>query len=97
VVTEAQDDKRRANAEDPQDKKGEIPKFDLAEDIMAEQRKITAIRRKAPGGKTKIQKAENNHKTVSQTGEFQTPFSSEQQQIIAEIVEGDIERLYRGR
>ncbi|HUU19674.1 MAG TPA: hypothetical protein VMW72_21165 [Sedimentisphaerales bacterium] len=27
----------------------EIPKFDLAEQIMAEQRKITAIRRKAPG------------------------------------------------
>jgi len=27
----------------------EIPKFDLAEQILAEQRKITAIRRKAPG------------------------------------------------
>ncbi len=31
----------------------EIPRFDLAEQIMAEQRKITAIRRKAPGKKTK--------------------------------------------
>ncbi len=29
----------------------EIPKFDLAEQILAEQRKITAIRRKAPGKK----------------------------------------------
>lgn len=27
----------------------EIPKFDLAEQILAEQRKITSIRRKAPG------------------------------------------------
>ena len=27
----------------------EIPKFDLAEQIMAEQRKITAVKRKAPG------------------------------------------------
>jgi len=27
----------------------QIPKFDLAEQILAEQRKITAIRRKAPG------------------------------------------------
>ena len=27
----------------------EIPKFDLAEQIMAEQRKITSVKRKAPG------------------------------------------------
>ena len=33
----------------PLDGRGEIPKFDLAEQILAEQRKITAIRRKAPG------------------------------------------------
>jgi len=33
----------------PSDGGGEIPKFDLAEQILAEQRKITAIRRKAPG------------------------------------------------
>ncbi len=30
------------------EQKSKIPKFDLAEEIMAEQRKITAIRRKAP-------------------------------------------------
>ncbi len=35
----------------PSDGRGEIPKFDLAEQILAEQRKITAIRRKAPGKK----------------------------------------------
>ncbi len=39
VPTEAADSER---------KKGKIPKFDLAEEIMAEQRKITAIKRKAP-------------------------------------------------
>jgi len=33
----------------PSHKTSQIPKFDLAEQIMAEQRKITAIRRKAPG------------------------------------------------
>ncbi|MHC4173035.1 MAG: hypothetical protein ACYTBX_06525 [Planctomycetota bacterium] len=37
-----------AKAADVEQKKSEIPKFDLAEEIMAEQRKITAIRRKAP-------------------------------------------------
>ena len=35
-------------ATDAEQKRGKIPKFDLAEEIMAEQRKITAIRRKAP-------------------------------------------------
>ena len=33
---------------DVEQKKGKIPKFDLAKEIMAEQRKITAIKRKAP-------------------------------------------------
>ena len=37
-----------AEGADVEQKKGKIPKFDLAEEIMAEQRKITAIRRKAP-------------------------------------------------
>jgi len=34
---------------DANQQKREIPRFDLAEEILAEQRKITAIRRKAPG------------------------------------------------
>ncbi len=37
-----------AEGADVEQKKGKIPKFDLAKEIMAEQRKITAIRRKAP-------------------------------------------------
>jgi len=40
---------REASESRPSDGRGEIPKFDLAEQILAEQRKITAIRRKAPG------------------------------------------------
>jgi hypothetical protein len=54
--TNKQDDTDVLRAEDiqeaseprPSDGRGEIPKFDLAEQILAEQRKITAIRRKAP-------------------------------------------------
>ncbi len=42
---------QEANESRPSDGRGEIPKFDLAEQILAEQRKITAIRRKAPGKK----------------------------------------------
>jgi len=82
-------------AENAEPRKNEIPKFDLAEDIMAEQRKITAIRRKAPAGKSAVQAAEPRNKTTSRTGEMQTPLSSEQQQIIVEIVAKDIERLCR--
>ena len=81
--------------ENAEPKKNEIPKFDLAEQILAEQRKTTAIRRKAPGGKSAVQAAESQNKTTSRTGEMQTPPLSEQQQIIAEIVEKDIERLCR--
>jgi len=40
---------REASEPRPSDGRGGIPKFDLAEQILAEQRKITAIRRKAPG------------------------------------------------
>ena len=55
--TNKQDDTDVLRAEDiqdaseprPSDGRGEIPKFDLAEQILAEQRKITAVRRKAPG------------------------------------------------
>ncbi len=76
--------------------KTEIPRFDLAEEIMAEQRKITAIRRKAPGKKTKAQEAELQAGPVGYTVEQPTPGQSEQTRIIAEIVTRDIERLCRG-
>jgi hypothetical protein len=74
----------------------EIPKFDLAEQIMAEQRKITAIRRKAPGQKTK---APDRQPRIESTGyDIEPPPQalSEKELIIAEIVARDIEKLYRG-
>jgi len=73
----------------------EIPKFDLAEQIMAEQRKITAIRRKAPGKKTKALSQRPKPKSIGYNIE-QPPILSEQEQIIADIVSRDIEELYRG-
>ena len=75
----------------------EIPKFDLAEDIMAEQRKITAIKRKAPSKKIQAQKPQPQAEPVGYTTiEPPTPGQPEQDQIIAEIVARDIERLCRG-
>ena len=76
-------------------KTNEIPKFDLAEQIMAEQRKITAIRRKAPGQKTKTP---DRQPRIESTGYAIEPprALSEKELIIAEIVARDIEKLYRG-
>jgi len=109
----------------------EIPKFDLAEQILAEQRKITAIRRKGPGkpqrlpslapAVTRVQaqdgaagkkprapdrqpqaqstdyaiKQPPSTRTSQQSAASQSSILSEQEQIVAEIVARDIEKLYR--
>ena len=69
----------------------EIPRFDLAEQILAEQRKITAIRRKAPN---KAVARRSGHGTRATGHENRGGgLFPEQQQIIAEIVARDIENL----
>jgi hypothetical protein len=77
-------------------KEGEIPTFDLAEDIMAEQRKTAALRRKAPGKKTEDKSQELQAEAVGYTIGQPILEKSEQDRIIAEIVARDIERLRRG-
>ncbi len=79
-----------------QQEKMEIPRFDLAEEIMAEQRKITAIRRKAPGKKFDAQPEQMQAKPVDYALGRSIPWQSGQDQIIAEIVTRDIEKLRRG-
>ena len=85
-----------AEPADTKQKRSEIPKFDLAEEIMAEQRKITAIRRKAPGQKTEAQNEERQAESIGRAIEQPPAALSEQEQIIAEIVARDIEKLCRG-
>jgi len=67
----------------------EVPAFDLAEEIMSQQRKITATRRKAPGEKAKRPKVKRRIESVVNIGGE----SSRQNRIIAEIVARDIEKL----
>ena len=69
---------------------GMVPNFDLAEDIMAHQRSITAVRRKSPAEK-EIHKTEPLH-INKPTAEPQQPADAVNQ-AIAEIVAKDIERL----
>lgn len=74
-------------------KAGEIPKFDLAEQIMAEQRKIAAVKRKGPGRKAEPARRPRRAESIGHALK-PPPVLSEQDQIIAEIVASDIEKLY---
>lgn len=76
--------------------KSEIPRFDLAEKIMVKQRRITAIRRKAPGQRDE---AQSQQPKVESIGYTIGPSSvlSEQERIIAEIVTRDIEKFVQWR
>jgi hypothetical protein len=83
-----------ARPEDAGRPANEIPKFDLAEQILAEQRKLASVKRKGPRKRTKAPATEAV-KPVARTIESPT-IPSEQEQIIAEIVAGDIEELVAG-
>ena len=76
--------------------KSDIPRFDLAEKIMAEQRRITAVRRKGPGQQDEAQEQEREAESLNNTEEPVPQALSEEEQIIAEIVSRDIEVLCRG-
>ena len=80
------------NSQPPKDDSA-IPKFDLAEEILAEQRKISAVKRKAPGRKIE---AISRQQDAESAGIEQPPHVlSEQEQIVAEIVARDIQALCR--
>ena len=71
----------------------DIPKFDLAEQILAEQRKLSAVRRKGPTKRAKAPAPKKVH-PVAHIVE-PPPILSEQEHIIAEIVARDIENLVK--
>ncbi len=73
-----------------------IPKFDLAEQIMSEQRKNASVRRKAPARKAQLRPRQPKFDPVLCTMTSR-PESLGQDQVVADIVARDIERLCRGR
>jgi hypothetical protein len=73
-----------------------IPKFDLAEEIMAEQRKVAATRRKGPGRKANAVKREIPEPAAPVPFPEPVRLSSEAEQVIAEIVARDIRQLCGG-
>jgi len=81
--------------EDEMQETGEIPKFDLAGQIMAEQRKITAIRRKGPGKMVSPPQKQHPAESIGRNV-MPRPILSGPGQIISEIVARDIEELCIG-
>ncbi|MGB7583000.1 MAG: hypothetical protein WBL85_11210 [Sedimentisphaerales bacterium] len=69
----------------------DIPHFDLAEDIMVEHRRLTAERRRGPGGSAPAEKKP----FLSRYG-FSEGFNAAGDPVIADIVARDIELLCRG-
>lgn len=74
----------------------EIPQFDLAQDILAEQRKAAAVRRKGPAGQAKAEGKGPQARLDAHVVEPPPP-EPEADRIITEIVARDIERLGRGK
>ena len=73
----------------------DIPRFDLAEDIMSEHRRLTAGRRKGPGGSVPADLTPVKKPFLSRYG-FSEGFNAAGDPVIADIVARDIERLCRG-
>jgi hypothetical protein len=79
---------------------GPIPTLDLGEKILAEQRRMTARKRKAPGSASSAEKPITRPPVVAMRAERAVePLAqdvAELQQLVAEIVARDIERLCTG-
>jgi hypothetical protein len=82
----------RTVGEDEVANQPDIPRFDLAEDIMAEQRRLTAVRRKGPSSiiDTTCPSAPERASKIANRE------PSHLDSIITDIVARDIERLYVG-
>jgi hypothetical protein len=94
-LTDIEDNEKMASAEiqaqDSQDM--EIPRFDLAEQIMAEHRKLAQNRRKGPGSQ-RIPIIEEEPKPNRPSQKIAEAPMSPQQRLIAEIVAKDIHKFY---
>jgi len=75
--------------------KTDVPKFDLAEEIMAEHRKIASVKRKSPNQIIEPLRTTDELKSKETTkGPVIEPIA---EQVIKEIVARDIERLCQGK
>lgn len=78
-------------------KPAQIPRFDLAQQILAEQRRITAVRRKAPGKPTQTEQPSPVRTVTGKSTGEQSVAQPEPPQIIRQIVATDIDRMLRSQ
>jgi len=81
-----------AECEDVMRQSNEIPTFDLAEQIMAEHRKMTAVKRKGPGRMARPPQKRHPAESIERNV-VPGPVLSGPEQVIAEIVARDIKNL----
>jgi hypothetical protein len=74
----------------------DIPKFDLAEGLLADRRMISAAKRKSPSHKVVEVDKSSRVGQAKDASRWLVVESSEQRLLIAEIVSRDIARLCRG-
>lgn len=85
----------KASQSTSQDKRQqEVPRFDLAEAIMAKHRTITAIKRKSPNQQFEPLRAFDEFQT-KENARHPAIESIEEKQVVREIVSRDIESLCR--
>ena len=74
----------------------DIPQLDLANQIMAQQRKVSAVKRKRSTGKIQPKKLTIKAEAIRHLTPRPNPKSSKSDDVIKEIVARDIKRLQRG-
>jgi hypothetical protein len=95
-VEPAEPTEEAAEPASSQAEKSEIPRFDVAEKIMAGQRRITAVRRKGPGETKGPESPESGVEAASESFGQAAPAQPQKDENIADMVARDIERLLRG-
>jgi len=73
--------------------RAEIPKFNLAEQIMAEQRKVVSLKRRAPAEQSGSVNDRVSAEPVKRTAEKTAVARDDSDSVIAEIVARDIAAL----
>lgn len=87
--------KQEQKSVDMMEERNGIPKFDLAEQIMAEQRKSVSVMRKGPARRISDPKQASRIEPISHAIELHGVLLGPEQ-VIAEIVARDIERFCAG-
>ena len=74
-----------------------VPQFDLATEIMAQQRKITAARRKRQNGRPQVSLEKPKTKSSAAFAKVRPTEIQARDPIVAEIVARDIQRMLQTR